>query len=90
MREIKADLNSAKSSYNNFTKIYYDVLIALGFEALEYTDRNDAAVMANLGRFNNLLTDFESANRIGGHSPHWGKGHEGPMLVHEYLRDFSV
>ena len=29
--------------------------------------------MANLGRFNNLLTDFESANRIGGHSPRWAK-----------------
>lgn len=27
--------------------------------------------MANLGRFNNLLTDFESANRIGGRSPEW-------------------
>ena len=27
--------------------------------------------MANLGRFNNLLTDFESANRFGGHSPKW-------------------
>ena len=49
LREIKADLNSAKSSYNNFTKIYYDVLVALGFEALDYTDRNDAAIMANLG-----------------------------------------
>jgi len=73
LREIKADLNSAKSTYSNFTKIYYDVVVALGFESLDYTDRNDAAVMANLGRFNNLLTDFESANRMGGHSPHWAK-----------------
>ena len=73
LREIKADLNSAKSTYGNFTKIYYDVLNALGFECLDYSDRNDAAIMANLGRFNNLLTDFESANRIGGHSPRWQK-----------------
>jgi DNA helicase-2/ATP-dependent DNA helicase PcrA len=71
LREIKANLNSEKSSYNNFTKIYYDVLNALGFQSLDYSDRNDAAIMANLGRFNNLLTDFESANRIGGHSPKW-------------------
>ena len=73
LREIKADLNSAKSTYSNFTKIYYDVIEALGFQSLDYADHNDAAVMANLGRFNNLLTDFESANRMGGHSPHWAK-----------------
>ncbi|MGD0645845.1 MAG: ATP-dependent DNA helicase [Candidatus Bathyarchaeia archaeon] len=73
LREIKKDLFSIKPSYNNFTKVYYDVLMALGFNNLNYTDRNDAAVMANLGRFNNLLTDFESANRIGGHSCHWEK-----------------
>ena len=71
--EIKEDLNSDKPSYNNFTKIYYDVLTTLGFYNLDYNDRNDAAVMANLGRFNNLLTDFESANRYGGHSPRWVK-----------------
>jgi DNA helicase-2/ATP-dependent DNA helicase PcrA len=73
IREIKDNLNSDDPSYNNFTKIYYDVLTALGFCNLAYDDRNDAAVMANLGRFNNLLTDFESANRIGGHSPRWAK-----------------
>lgn len=71
LKEIKDDLNSVRSHYNNFTKVYYDVLDALGFHALNYTDRNDAAVMANLGRFNNLLTDYETANRIGGRSPNW-------------------
>lgn len=71
LRAIKADLNSAKPSYDNFTKIYYDVLTALGYCNLDYADRNDAAVMANLGRFNNLLTDFESANRFGGRRPNW-------------------
>lgn len=73
LRKIKENLNSKKPSYNNFTKIYYDVLTALGYCSLDYNDRNDAAVMANLGRFNNLLTDFESANRFGGHSPRWVK-----------------
>jgi DNA helicase-2/ATP-dependent DNA helicase PcrA len=77
LREIKQDLNSSKSSYNNFTKIYYDILTALGFSNLDYKDRNDAAIMANLGRFNNLLTDFESANRIGGRSPEWERDLKG-------------
>lgn len=71
LRRIKDDLNSEKSTYSNFTQIFYDVLTALGFNALDFSNRNDAAVMANLGRFNNLLTDFESANRFGGHSPKW-------------------
>lgn len=71
LREIKADLNSKKSSYDNFTSIYQDVLITLGFENLVHTDSNDATIMANLGRFNNLLTDYETANRVGGRTPHW-------------------
>jgi len=71
LREIKADLNSKKSSYDNFTSIYQDVLITLGFENLVHTDPNDATIMANLGRFNNLLTDYETANRVGGRNPHW-------------------
>jgi DNA helicase-2/ATP-dependent DNA helicase PcrA len=77
LRQIKADLNSAKSSYNNFTKIYYDVLTALGYEKLDYRTAGDAAVMANLGRFNNLLTDYETANRIGGRTPDWKRDLKG-------------
>jgi len=71
LREIKADLNSKKPMYDNFTSIYQDVLITLGYERLVHTDPNDATVMANLGRFNNLLTDYETANRVGGRTPHW-------------------
>jgi len=77
LRQIKKDLNSMKTSYNNFTKVYYDVLTALGFQRLDYSIANDAAVMANLGRFNNLLTDYESANRIGGRSPRWDRDLKG-------------
>jgi DNA helicase-2/ATP-dependent DNA helicase PcrA len=43
----------------------------LGFRELDNEDPNDAALMANLGRFHNLLTDYETANRIGGRTPHW-------------------
>lgn len=71
LRLIKADLASVKPSYHSFTKVYYDVLTVLGFELLDYSDRNNAAVMANLGRFNNLLTDYESANRFGGRRDNW-------------------
>jgi DNA helicase-2/ATP-dependent DNA helicase PcrA len=71
LRKIKADLNSKKPAYNNFTSIYQDVLITLGFNNLVHTDAVDAAIMANLGRFNNLLTDYETANRVGGRTPHW-------------------
>ena len=71
LREIKADLNLKKSSYDNFTAVYQDVLIALGFDRLVYTDPNDATIMANLGRFNTVLTDYEAANRFGGRTPRW-------------------
>jgi DNA helicase-2/ATP-dependent DNA helicase PcrA len=71
LREIKADLNSKKPSYDNFTSIYQDMLITLGFGNLDNTDPNDATIMANLGRFSNLLTDYETANRVGGRTPHW-------------------
>jgi len=77
LRNIRVDLNSFKSSYDNFTKIYYDVLNALGFGKLNYKNRNDAAIMANLGRFNNLLTDYETANRIGGRTPEWKRDLKG-------------
>jgi len=73
LKEIKANLtsDSPARNYRNFTELYQDVLLALGFEALDYNDRNDAAAMANLGRFNTLLTDFETANRFGGRSVRW-------------------
>lgn len=73
LRAIKASLASAKPSYRSFTKLYYDVLTALGYERLDFSNRNDAAIMANLGRFNNLLTDYESANRFGGRTENWSR-----------------
>jgi len=71
LRRIKADINSKKPSYDNFTSVYQDVLISLGFGDFLHTDPNDATIMANLGRFNNLLTDYETANRVGGRTLHW-------------------
>jgi DNA helicase II / ATP-dependent DNA helicase PcrA len=73
LRKIKENVTNKnpQQKYQNFSELYQEVLLALGFEELEYTDRNDAAVMANLGRFNSLLTDYETANRYGGRSVRW-------------------
>lgn len=71
LREIKKNLNSQRPLYDNLTQVYHDVLLALGFEGLDYSDVNDAPIMANLGRFNVLLTDYETANRIGGRTIRW-------------------
>lgn len=73
LRNIKENLNNRNSPYRNFTSVYHDVLVTLGFKQLNHKDRNDAVLMANLGRFHNLLTDYEAANRIGGRTPHWEK-----------------
>lgn len=77
LRKLKEDLKSTKSPYVNFTQIYHEVLRTLGFERLDNNVPNDAAIMANLGRFNNLLTDYETANRIGGRTPHWNRDLKG-------------
>jgi hypothetical protein len=46
-------------------------LNVLGFSQLDYRERTDAPVMANLGRFNQMLTDYETAYRIGGRTMKW-------------------
>jgi len=71
LRKIKEDLSSESPSYDNLTQVYQKVLVTLGFEKLDHTDPNDATIMANMGRFNNLLTDYETANRIGGRKTGW-------------------
>lgn len=66
-----------KNKYRSFTAIYYDLLILLKFLDLDPDDRLHAAIMANLGRFNELLTDYESSVRRGGNLPYWKKDLEG-------------
>jgi DNA helicase-2/ATP-dependent DNA helicase PcrA len=71
LRGIREKLHSQRG-YNNFSELYHEMLQALGFSQFDYRDPNDAAVMANLGRFNQLLTDYETAYRIGGRTMKWG------------------
>jgi len=52
--------------FEHFTEVYQELLRTLGYLNLDPEDPNQAVMMANLGRFNSLLTDYETAIRLGG------------------------
>jgi DNA helicase-2/ATP-dependent DNA helicase PcrA len=58
-------------AYKHFTEMYYAILTLLGYNKLDPDNPEHAVIMANLGRFGELLTDFETANRLGGRKIHW-------------------
>jgi DNA helicase-2/ATP-dependent DNA helicase PcrA len=60
-----------RGDYYHFTAVYQELLSLLGFHQLDPDNREHAVIMANLGRFGTLLTDYETANRLGGRSIHW-------------------
>lgn len=60
-----------RDGYENFTEAYYQLLTTLGYHFLDPADPVHAAVMANVGSFGNILTDFETANRLGGRGADW-------------------
>lgn len=60
-----------KGEYKNFTQIFHELLIILGYKDLNPEDKMHAAIMANLGRFSCLLADYESSIRLGGNKPNW-------------------
>jgi len=55
-------LKNAISKYQprNLTELYRDIINILGFLELDPTNPTDSSTMAVLGRFNQLLTDYES------------------------------
>ena len=57
--------------YPHITAMYHDLLTILGFQQLDPNNTEHAVIMANLGRFGTLLTDFETANRLGGRALNW-------------------
>lgn len=71
LRAIKKELGLGTSKFRNFTEMYDAVLDALDFLDMDAHDSGDLAVMAGLGRFGELLTDYETANRLGGRTPKW-------------------
>jgi len=63
--------------FKNFTDIYHELLVLLGYRGLDASHRLQAAVMANLGRFSSLLADYESSIRLGGRQPDWPDAFKG-------------
>lgn len=64
-------------TYDNFTQVFNELLVLLGFHDLDPDDPHHAVIMANLGRFNTLLTDYETAIMLGGHRRNWEKDLKG-------------
>lgn len=58
-------------SYKGLTECLHELLLILGFLSLDQTNKLHAAIMANIGRFNTLLTDFQSSIVRGGRSLNW-------------------
>jgi DNA helicase-2/ATP-dependent DNA helicase PcrA len=63
---IKWKTLTLSGKFEHFTEVYQELLRTLGYLNLDPDDPNQAVIMANLGRFNSLLTDYETAIRIGG------------------------
>jgi DNA helicase-2/ATP-dependent DNA helicase PcrA len=57
--------------FKHFTEAYQQLLTLLGYLALDPEDPNQAVIMANLGRFNTILTDYETAAMLGGNDRDW-------------------
>jgi len=56
--------NESDKGYKHLTAVFQDVLNALNYKSLDI--ENDELIMANIGRFNELLTDYETAYWYGG------------------------
>ncbi len=63
--------------YPHFTRVYQELLIILGFHRLDPNDPNHMVIMANLGRFGTILSDYESANMLGGRTRKWERDLKG-------------
>ena len=68
--------------FEHFTEAYQNLLNLLGYLALDPEDPNQAVIMANLGRFNTILTDYETATMLGGNERDWGRDTAG---LFEYI-----
>ncbi len=71
LKAMKKELQLPKHRFKNLTEVFHDILNILGYQELDPSKPEDTVIMANLGRFHNLLTDYEAANRLGGRSIKW-------------------
>lgn len=69
LRAWKQDVLSG--AFKNFTEMYYALLGILGYHQLDPDNRQHGVIMANLGRFSELLTDYETAISLGGKRRNW-------------------
>jgi len=69
--------STLNSEFKNFTEAYYELLTPLQYHKLDPGDANHAVIMANLGRFSSLLTDYETANMLGGRKVNWKRDLKG-------------
>lgn len=63
--------------YGDFTRIFHELLTVLEFHKLEPDNPNHMVIMANLGRFGSILSDYESANMLGGRKRKWERDLKG-------------
>lgn len=63
IKDLKDKLDSIRV---NLIELYYEILDVLGYKKLNPSDNLDSTVMANLGRFSNIIIDYESSMRRGG------------------------
>jgi DNA helicase-2/ATP-dependent DNA helicase PcrA len=69
--------STLNSKFKNFTEAYYELLTLLKYHELDPDNANHAVIMANLGRFSSLLTDYETANMLGGRKVNWKRDLKG-------------
>ncbi len=69
--------SAINSKYGDFTRIYQELLIILGFREFDPDNPNHMVIMANLGRFGSILSDYESANMLGGRKRKWERDLKG-------------
>ena len=59
---------SQASDFRSLNHLYQAILVVLGYRQFNPAVPRDVAIMANLGRFNQMLLDYEAAARRGGTS----------------------
>lgn len=64
-------------SYKGLTEAYQELLLILGFLILNPENKQHAAIMANLGRFNTLLTDYQDSAIRRGRPFNWNSDIKG-------------
>ncbi len=73
--------------YEHFSEVYQRLLVILGFKQFNPDDPIHAASMANLGRFNEILTDFETASMLGGRRRNWERDVRG---LHWFINAYAT